>query len=155
MSEGSLSSFEVDPSQTTEERLAMPQKMTFIQDQMERMSSQLELLMSFMTTPPAPPPTPPTPPVPPAPPAHTEAAIDKKFDPSSKAGSAYWKIATEPLANKYGGFPKETHAFLTSVWLRSDRLLWGRYFNFNVRGIRTKDLLNFVAGSCSRGSARI
>ena len=147
MSEGSISTIGLDPALQAEERLAMQQKMTFLQDQMERMSNQLELLLSSMATPPAPTPTPPVPPVPPAspvspaPPAHTEVTIDEKFDPSSKAGSAYWKTATEPLANKYGGTPKETHAFLTSVRLRSDHLLWGRYFKFNV-GDTTKDLLS-------------
>ena len=66
MSEGSLSTIELDPALQAEEHLAMAQKITFLQDQMERMSNQLELLlMSSMATPPAPTPTPPVPPAPP------------------------------------------------------------------------------------------
>ena len=147
MSDGSLSTIELDPALQAEERLAMQQKMTFLQDQMERMSNQLELLLSSMATPQAPTPTPPVPPVPPAspvspaPPAHTEVTIDDKFDPKTKEGGYYWKLATEPLTNKYGGTLKETHAFLTSVQLRADRLLWNRYFEFTIRD-STKNLLS-------------
>ena len=55
MSEGSLSPFEQVPLQTAEKLLAMEQKMTFLQDQMERMSNQMDILMSFMTFPQLPP----------------------------------------------------------------------------------------------------